>query len=154
MISTVNPIKLIKRSIKSPVDGDIFCFSWQSDVGPFNWGRVVNTHTRIGGFDDVILVYFFKHTTHNKIPPDDLLVEDFLIKPSGTNALGWKRGFFEVRSNREFKEGEKLERHVFTRWNDKLYDEYGSLVVDAVANSGDFSLCSYLNLIDSCANAK
>ena len=104
-------MRVLKKSRKVPSEGDIFAL--QVIDGEFLFGRVINTKTRIGNFDDVIMLYIYGERTNSKHDVPILDKRHLLVPPLGTNRQPWYKGYFETVVQRPLAIDDILEIHCF-----------------------------------------
>ena len=122
--------------------GDIFVL--QVRKGEFILGRVVTTNARLGGFDNVILIYIYQTVTKKKshIPP--LKSDKLLIPPLGTNQQPWLRGYFQTVAHEPLREKDVLRTHCFRdALTGKYLDEQGRELEEKVEPCGEYGVASY-----------
>lgn len=119
-------MQVLKRSRKEPQEGDIFVYKMKGQ--PYRYGRVIRMHTKIGGFTDVILLYFYRAFSDEKISIPKLDKHKLLLAPLGTNRRPWTMGYFETVEHRPLAMDDILSTHCFkddTYIKCKYRDEYG-----------------------------
>ena len=143
-------MRVLKKSRKSPQPGDIFAFQVQD--GEFMFGRVIDVNTRIGNFDDVIMVYIYNARSASKHKIPRLSKKDLIIPPVGTNQQGWYQGYFETVGHLPINDEDTLEVHCFVRpspvnpSNVRYYDEQGNELPERVEPCGFYGLASYASI--------
>lgn len=99
------------RSARIARAGDVFLANMRGERWLF--GRVVCTDSKLGNFDDTILVYIYSHfiddPAHVQLPIAPLL----LVPPVGVDCYMWNAGFFRHILESNFVSEELLPRHVF-----------------------------------------
>lgn len=119
-------MQVLRRSRKEPQEGDIFAYKIKGRR--YGYGRVIRLHTKIGGFEDVILLYIYRafSRTKEKIPTLDK--RSLFLPPLGTNRRPWTMGYFETIESRPLKPRDVLPVHCFeddTYLPTRYVDEFG-----------------------------
>jgi hypothetical protein len=117
-------MRVLKRSRTLPREGDIFAYKVRGHA--YGFGRVIRLGTTIGGFEDVILVYFYRAFSSDKNKVPALAKERLLLPPLGTDRGPWTRGYFETMVNRPLLPDDILPVHCFKDTVEgRFCDEYG-----------------------------
>ncbi len=151
-----NPIQLNMRilnpSRKKVRPGDIFCFQIIDDR--FHFGRVIRVDAKIGGWENVILVYFYRTTSEVKTQIPVLSKSDLLIPPIGTNHKAWRTGYFETVANTPLSRDDVLPVHCFySLLQGAYYDENGLRLAHRTDPCGTFVLDSFATIDDALSDA-
>ena len=140
----------LNKSRKVPREGDIFAL--QVIDGEFLFGRVINTKTRIGNFDDVIMVYIYDVLSNTKHDVPILDKRQLLIPPLGTNRQPWYKGYFETIVRGPLAIDDILERHCFEDISPVdsrvtgYYDEQYNRLKKRTDPCGVFGLAGYTSI--------
>ena len=136
-------IKVLKPSRKRLRPGDIFIFQMKSEPDIFRFGRVIRTDASVGFFENLILIYVYKATSHcvSEIPP--LRPSELLVPPMTTNRLGWVRGYFETVANRPLTPADLLPAHHFRDSRGKYFDDDSNEVSNPIPPVGEWGLASF-----------
>jgi hypothetical protein len=140
-------MRVLKKSKKPPEPGDIFAFQVQDEE--FMFGRVIDVDTKIGDFDDVIMIYIYKARSASEHEIPALSKKELLIPPVGTNQLGWHQGYFQTVKHRSLENDDVLTIHCFEAPSPidpsklRYYDEQGVELPERVEPCGFYGLASY-----------
>lgn len=119
-------MQVLKRSRKPPQVGDIFVYRMPGfDYG---FGRVIRTDVRMGPWERLLLLYFYRVFSPDKrcIPALDkrrLLMPPALL----LNRALWTGGYFETVARRSLEKGDLFSVHCFedgTSLDKRYCDEY------------------------------
>jgi len=144
-------LKVLKRSRRNPKVGDIFVV--QMPGTPFFFGRVIRTDASVGGFDNCILVYFYRTFNNTKLPVPKLDRENLLLPPVATNARPWTMGYFENVDHSEVEKNDVRPVHCFRDFTGKLYDDNGRRLNAETEPVGEYGLQSYQTIDDLLSDA-
>lgn len=118
-------LEKLKSSRKLLKNGDVFVLKPKGK--PYYFGRVINTKTQIGGFEDVILCYIYDASSADKNEIPDISKDKLLIPPFGIDRSPWSSGVFEVVGSIHLTDEDMLPVHVFkSPLSNTFYDEYGN----------------------------
>lgn len=97
----------MKKSSENPKEGDVFVV--QPIKGVYYYGKVIQTNVEsVDSFiNGMTLIYIYKCNSKNKIMPQTMKDEEFLIAPIIVNNQPWKKGYFETIGNETVFEKEK-----------------------------------------------
>lgn len=146
-------LNVLRKGRKKAENGDIFVFQLKQEPNQYRFGRVINIASKIGGFNDTILIYLYGAISSDKAIVPDLDCQDLLVEPMATNQLPWTKGYFEHVEHRELKPNETLGRHYFRDFRGKLFDENGNEVSKASGPIGEDGLQSYKTIDDKASAA-
>lgn len=121
MILAFNDLISMKKSSKSPKEGDVFVLQPIKDI--FYFGKVIQTNLEsVDSFiNGMTLIYIYQYWSNNRVIPYDLDQKGFLIAPMIVNTQPWKKGYFETIGNVEVSE---IERNVDLAFWNVLKEEY------------------------------
>jgi Immunity protein 26 len=120
----------------------------------FFFGRVIKTDAIVGGFKNVTLIYVYKKSAKSKDKIPELSLKDLLVPPMGTNALPWRKGFFETLANAPVKSSDMLKSHVFRNvLRKRLINDTGQVVTGEFDLVGSDGLHSYQTIDDELSEA-
>jgi len=135
-------MQVLKRSRKPPARGDIFAYRLRGH--PFGFGRVIRLGTKIGGFEDVVLIYIYRAFSSDKNAIPELTKRDLLIPPLGINRRPWTMGYFETVAHRALDERDVLSVHCFRDEVGRRYcDEFGRSLPKRKKPCGLYALGSF-----------
>ena len=139
-------LKKEQRKLKQPpVAGDIFRLLL--DDGRWFLGRVILAGMPIaprGTNEDLLLIYLFRTPYDgDRIVPQRLPISELLCVPGLVGDGIWQDGYFEHMEHRDFKEGERLQRHCLRYLRDDVfYDETGAQVERAFGPVSEYGVTS------------
>lgn len=139
-----NDLIAMKRTTKKPKEGDVFVLQPRKDI--FYFGKVIETAVKsIDSFvNGMPLIYIYQYWSYEKIIPQDLDKQKFLIAPEVVNYLPWRKGYFETIGNIKVSQNEKNVEFAF--WDvarHKYVDISGKEVKNKPLICGIFGLASY-----------
>jgi len=138
-------MQVLKRSRTPPLAGGIFAYRLKGH--PFGFGRVIRLGTKIGGFEDVLLIYIFRAFSMDKNAIPELTKRDLLIPPLGINRRPWTMGYFETVAHRALENRDVLSVHCFRDEIAERYcDEFGKTLPRRREPCGFFGLESFRTL--------
>lgn len=133
-------LEVLKPSRHVPKPGDIFALKLKQ-LDCFHFGRVVATDSRLGGFEDVILIYIYKATSKVLTEIPLLSVGDLVTPPIGTNEALWTKGYFIHVQRHVLGPLDVLPKHCFRKpRHDGYVDEYGNPVEGCTGPVGVYLL--------------
>lgn len=145
----------LRTSRARPRPGDVFVM--RPKGGFYLFGRVIATDVTI---DEIltgcILIYVYRTRAQDKTPVPRLSPGDLLAPPMITNALPWRRGYFETVERGILPGAELLPRHCF--WDGlarRHVDDTGEAVAPPSAGEpvGEWALQSYRTIDDEISRA-
>ena len=145
-------LRVLKKSRRKPEVGDIFAL--QARAGEYLFGRVVSVDARIGGFDNVVLVYVYNARSTTKASVPMLDKRNLLVPPIGTNRQPWLRGYFETIATQPLRAKDVLAKHCFgPSFAGKYYDEQGRELQARTEPCGEYGVESYRTIDDAISDA-
>ena len=145
-------MKVLKKSRKKVKAGDVFAF--QIREGEFMYGRVISLEAKIGGFENVILLYIYDARSAQKdsVPPLDKL--ELLIPPLGTNRQPWLKGYFETVATGPLAQQDVMPVHCFKdHLTGRFFDDLGNELPRMTEPCGEYALDSYRTIDDAVSTA-
>ena len=135
-------MQVLKRSRREPEEGDLFVYKIRGL--PYGFGRVIRKGTKIGGFTDVILLYFYDAFSEKKDKVPKLDRRKLLVPPLGTNRRPWTMGYFQTVRSEPLKDSDTLPVHCFRCEVREAYlDEYGRRLPRKRSPCGLYALGSF-----------
>lgn len=147
-------LKIIKKTSKSPITGDIFAIQLPSMK--YIFGRVISAEPprEISPMPLSYLIYIYSFQSDIEIPNYEKLTPDnLLLSPIWTNRLGWKKGYFQIISNQPLVADVLLSQHCFRRYNGSFVDEVGQKLTRRTEPCGEWGLVSYRWIDDHVSDA-
>ena len=120
-------MQILKKSRKEVCQGDIFVFKLKKE-NVFRFGRVIKVNVKIGGIDNLILIYLYKASSESKNDIPLLNPDELLIPPLATEKTPWTSGYFETVESRPLTSEDVLPFHHFKGYKDRFFDDEGAPV--------------------------
>ena len=145
-------LRVLEASRHRPSAGDVFVMH---PAGmDYLFGRVVSTDANPLGVGGGILIYVYRATSANKTDVPVLDRDGLVIPPLITNALPWRRGYFEHVCFRPLTATDVLPEH---RFRDPLTgafrDERGNVAPATPLPCGVWGLHSFRTIDDELSTA-
>lgn len=144
-------LTVLKKSNRLPEKGDIFVML--PPDGLYLYGRVIATDAKIASMQNCILIYVYRRRSKEKEAVPELPRDELLVPPMMTNALPWKKGYFEFLQNRELGPMDRLSQHCFRDSFGRYYDEYSNRLPGPVEPVGVWGLGSFRTIDDEISEA-
>jgi hypothetical protein len=155
-MTTYEPnLRVLKRSRKVPLPGDVFVLSPRE--GLFLFGRVIRTDLPRGKapMPGAYLVYVYGHRSDDMQPdPAELRPDALLLPPLFINRMPWTKGYLHTVANWPLTDDELVEQHCFRRAGpERYFDEERNELPGPSEPCGDWALYSYASLDDRVSDA-
>ena len=145
-------MQVLKRTRRKICQGDIFVFKLNHE-NIFRFGRVIKESVKIGGFDNLILVYIYKAVSPSKENIPFLNPCELLIPPFATDRMPWTSGYFENIESRPLVSGETLSKHHFKAFGGRFFDDDGNPVTSPNEPIGTWGLHSIRSIDNEISDA-
>lgn len=152
MPEIVTNLEVLRRSRKPPRAGDVFAYRMRGHR--FGFGRVIATRTKIGGWENVIMIYIYNVFSEEMQHDLPLSRERLLLPPLGTDRTPWTRGYFATIGNATLSRADVLARHCFfSDAHERYFDENGKIRRTRVDPCGSWDLRNCYALDDAISAA-
>lgn len=144
----------LQKSRRAPRAGDVFVYQLRQMPERLYFGRVFRTDARIGGFENVVLIYLYNafSDSPSKVPP--LSRDSLLVPPIGTNRLAWVRGYFQTVQHGELRKEDVLPVHGFKDpFTGGIFDDNGQRIDGFRGITGFFGLDSFQTIDEAVSKA-
>lgn len=140
---------VLKKSRKKQKSGDVFVLQMKGD-DKYYFGRIVSLKAKIGGFDNVILIYIYNAFSKSKDEMPRMDKDNLLVPPIGTNRLPWTRGYFETIRSAPIEDNDVLDTHCFFDYlTKKYYNDQGKQLPRRIELCGEYGLHSFRTIDDA-----
>lgn len=140
-------LKILKRTNKSPVVGDLFTMMLPDDR--YLFGRVMDTDANPLGKGGGVLIYIYKEISASKQKTPNMMATNLLVPPIITNKQPWTKGYFETIANYPVRKGEQLGVHCFKDSRGWYFNEQGTRLKEKTDPVGEWGLHSYRTIDDA-----
>lgn len=144
-------MQLLEPIRKKQKVGDIFAIKILPDE--YHYGRVIIGHASVGGFDNCLLLYFYRATSPVRDQVPELRRDDLLIPPQATNRQGWLKGYFFTVESRPLTKDDILPVHCFKDYRGRYFDDQNHDLPGAIEPVGEWGLGSYRTIDDELSKA-
>jgi hypothetical protein len=148
-------LRVLKRSRKKPLPGDVFAMQLPEQT--FLFGRVVGAELEPPRAPMPLsyLIYVYGERSQSMQPVlDELRPDRLLLPPVFINRMPWTKGYFQTVAHRALSGDDLLSQHCF--WDaarSRYVDEHQNVLPQEVQPCGVWGLSSYRWLDDQVSDA-